>query len=220
VLKNLQSGAGEKAFVWQFFSRWISEILADFWSVAKVGIASSLGLIGVVSLPSAFVFRVALDDPHPIPWIRVQLSTALGNALYPHPQWARLSRLWESYYPIAGLDEKKKILILMLEKNIPRFVEIMANHQPESLRGKTLKDVFSCKYRQPSVLREYYDSLRSSPGTIRTLSPSLVFAIIGQAKADNRISPKEEGNILDNILRHWALCSKVNIAKICMGNLN
>ena len=97
TLRGLQRGAGRRArTVWQLWERWISEIVADFWSVARVGIASTLGLIGVVSLPRAFVFRLNVDDPHPIPWIRVKLSAAIGDALYPHPQWRQLSATWEA----------------------------------------------------------------------------------------------------------------------------
>ena len=77
--------------VWRWWERWISEIVADFWSVGELGITSTLGLIGVVSLPRAFVFRVGVDDPHPIPWIRVKLSAAIGDCLYPHPQWRQLA---------------------------------------------------------------------------------------------------------------------------------
>src|SRR5262249_53198782 len=80
---------------WTLWERWISEIVADVWSVGKLGIGSTLGLIGVVSMPGWFVFRVATDDPHPVPWIRVRLSCAIGDAFYPHPQWAELSELWE-----------------------------------------------------------------------------------------------------------------------------
>jgi hypothetical protein len=36
-----------------------------------------------------FLFRINLDDPHPFPWLRVKLSCALGQALYPHPQWGK-----------------------------------------------------------------------------------------------------------------------------------
>ena len=60
-----------------------------------------MGLISVVSLPRAFVLRVSLDDPHPIPWIRVKLSCAIGDAFYPHPQWSRLARVWEAMYPLG-----------------------------------------------------------------------------------------------------------------------
>ena len=100
TLRGLQRGAaGAARTVWQLWERWISEIVADFWSVARVGIASTLGLIGVVSLPRAFVFRLNVGDPHPIPWIRVKLSAAIGEALYPHPQWRQLSATWDAFYP-------------------------------------------------------------------------------------------------------------------------
>src|SRR4029453_15356896 len=35
----------DQPLVWQLWERWISEIVADLWSVARVGIASTLGLI-------------------------------------------------------------------------------------------------------------------------------------------------------------------------------
>ena len=66
------------------------------------------GLMAVVSLPRAFVFRVNVDDPHPFPWARVKLSCALGRALFRDPQWGRLSRLWDSFYPTAGLDDARR----------------------------------------------------------------------------------------------------------------
>src|SRR5262249_30181239 len=114
VLQGLQRGSGANRVAWELWERWISEIVADFWSVARVGVASTLGLIGVVSLPRAFIFRMNVDDPHPIPWIRVKLSSAIGQALYPHPQWERLAMLWESYYSPAGLDEERQRLLAML----------------------------------------------------------------------------------------------------------
>src|SRR5919201_3290740 len=103
-LRPLLHAQGERARprhreAWMLWERWISEIVADLWSVGKLGIGSTLGLIGVVSLPAWFVFRVARDDPHPAPWNRVRLSCALGDALYPHPQWRELSQLWGALYP-------------------------------------------------------------------------------------------------------------------------
>ncbi len=49
------------------FGRWVSEVVPDLWSVGTLGISSTLGLIGVVSLPRSFVFRVNADDPHLFP---------------------------------------------------------------------------------------------------------------------------------------------------------
>ena len=138
ILSGLQRGGAGAAVTWQLWERWISEILADVWAVARVGVAAPLGLMGVVSLPRAFVFRTSLDDPHPIPWIRVKLSCALGNALYPHPQWNTLAAIWESHYPVAGLAAEKQRLLLQMEASIPAFVALLVNHRPQSLRGQFL----------------------------------------------------------------------------------
>jgi hypothetical protein len=73
-----QAAGPSEGRIWEFWERWTSEILADLWSVAHVGVSSLLGLMQVVSLPNAFVFRVGLDDPHPVPWIRVLLCAAMG----------------------------------------------------------------------------------------------------------------------------------------------
>ena len=98
VLQDKQR-AVQQPMPWRLWERWISEIVADCWSVARVGVVSTLGLIGVVSLPRPFVFRINVDDPHPAPWIRVKLSCAIGDGLYPHPQWKRIADLWEILLP-------------------------------------------------------------------------------------------------------------------------
>src|SRR5262245_20128195 len=98
-----QGEEGQEQEAWRYWERWISEIFADFWSVARIGVTSTMGLIGVMSLPRVFVFRLNPEDPHPIPWVRVKLSCAIGRALYPHPQWSAVEQLWESFYPRVGL---------------------------------------------------------------------------------------------------------------------
>ncbi len=215
VLQGMETKGGVEETAWRLWRRWISEILADFWSIARVGVASTLGLIGVVSLPRAFVFRVSLDDPHPIPWVRVKLSCAMGQALYPHPQWGRLAELWESFYPRTELDEGVKRLLGVLEATMPGFVALLVNHHPKSLRGKSLMEVMSVGERQPNRLATYYQAWSSSPAQMRAAPPSLAFAVIGQAKADGKISPEEESRVLANLLTHWALRSTLDTSAIC-----
>ena len=121
MLKPLKEEASPDKDLWAIWDRWISEIVADFFSVARVGITSTIGLIGVVSLPRAFVFRVDLNDPHPTPWLRVKISAAIGQALYPHPQWARIAALWEELYPREGLDLERRTLFERLESAYARI---------------------------------------------------------------------------------------------------
>ncbi|HXH01990.1 MAG TPA: hypothetical protein VNN09_01595 [Candidatus Competibacteraceae bacterium] len=213
VLQRQESG--ETDSVWRFWERWLSEILADFWSVARVGIAATMGLIGVVSLPRAFVFRLNLDDPHPLPWIRVKLSCAMGDALYPHPQWQRLARLWESFYPPAGLDEQRRELLARLEAGMADFVELLLEHRPQTLRGKSLREVMEVEKRQPERLAAYYQAWQRSPVAMRAAPPALAFAVIGQARADGRMSPEEESNVLARLLTHWALRSTLDTSALC-----
>jgi len=214
VLRGLQTG-GTDAELWRLWERWISEILSDFWSVAKVGIAATLGLMGVVTLPRPFIFRINVNDPHPVPWIRVKLSCAMGEALYPHPQWTKLGALWSSFYPTTGLDGERTLLLSRLETAIPAFVSVIVNHRPKSLRGATLKEVLGVETRQPSRLSALYRSARTDFRLLKRASPTVAFAAIGQARVDGTISPEEESKIIAELLKHWALRSTLVMSEVC-----
>jgi hypothetical protein len=200
---------------WRFWERWISEIVADYWSIARIGVGSTLGLIAVMSVPRAFAFRINMDDPHPVPWLRVKLSCGLGRALYPHPQWARLAALWETLYPLHGLDKQRRQLLSVLEKSIPDFVDLLIHHRPKALQGNSLSEAMDLEARQPSRLRTQFDTWLSRSSKIRTASPSMVFAVIGQAKADGRIEPQAESRVVGDMLTHWALRGALNASAIC-----
>jgi hypothetical protein len=199
--------------VYSLFSRWISEILADFWSVSRLGVGSTLGLMGVVSLPRAFVFRVGLDDPHPIPWIRVKLSCAMGKSLYPDPQWDKVAEMWEAYYP---LDTAKRQLFTAIESSIPSFVALLVNHRPASLHGRSLGEVMAFSDRTPERLRMLHRTWGNNLERMRRAKPSLVFAVIGQARAGGLITPEAEGPLLIELLTYWAKRNTLNMSAICV----
>jgi len=215
VLQGMQRKGGPEEIAWRLYERWISEILADFWSVARVGIASTTGLMAVVSLPRTFVFRFDFEDPHPIPWIRVKLSAAMGDALYPHRQWNGLSRVWERFYPRTNLEPKLIGLLMMLETTIPAFVTLLVNHRPKALRGRSLMEAMSVEERQPARLAALYQAWGGSPIAMRDAPPSLAFAVIGQARADGKITPEDESNTLANLLNYWAVRSAISTSAIC-----
>ena len=200
---------------WRLWERWISEIVADVWALAKVGIASTLGLMGIVSLPRRFVFRVNVDDPHPFPWIRVKLSCVIGNALYPHRQWKQLAAVWESFYPPTELDAPRAEVIASLQASMPSFVGLLLGHRPRSLRGKSLQEVASMPDRAPQHLLERYESWRASPELMKAAAPTLVFAVFGRARVTGRLTPEEEDRLLGRLITHWALRSTLDIAELC-----
>jgi len=214
-LRGMIAASRRERAAWQLWDRWIAEIVADFWSVGQIGIGSTLGLLSVVSLPRAFVFRGSLDDPHPSPWIRVKLSAEMGNALYPDRQWARLSETWESFYPLDELPERQQTLLRLLEQTIPGLVAMIVNHRPAALRGQMLKDVLNVADRQPETLRQFIQRWRLLPAEMYQARPTLAFAVIGQGRSDGSVSPEEESVVLGKLLTHWALQSTLESAASC-----
>jgi hypothetical protein len=215
VLQGLQRGRASERQAWQLWERWISEIVADFWSVARLGVSSTTGLKGVVSLPRPFVFRLNVDDPHPVPWIRVKLSCAMGNALYPHPQWARLADLWQSFYPIDSLEPERQRLLAQLQESMPGFVAVLVNHRPKALRGRSLGEALGVSARQPARLTALFAAWNRAPEHMYCAPPTLVFAVLGQASADGQLTPEDESALLAKLLTHWALRSTLDASSAC-----
>ena len=193
-----------QAQAWRLFDRWISEIVSDFWAVATLGVGGTTGLMGVVSLPRYFMFRISLDDPHPFPWIRVKISLAFGRLLFPDEQWDRLEQLWNRFYPLAGLQEGQLSIIRELERSLPEFTHLVAGFRPAGLSRQSLNTIFPIAERQPDRLRQYFAEWEHRPNLIRKNRPALVFAVLGQARADHRVSPRLENTLLHDLLTHWA----------------
>lgn len=186
---------------WLLLQRWLSEIIADFWAVAHLGIAATTGLMSVVSLPGYFMFRHHADDPHPFPWIRVKISLAFGEKLFPDPQWNRYRQLWHSLYPTDGCDAETRGMIRQIEMCLPLFVRIVTLHRNPHTGSKPLAALFPVHQRQPGHLRALFDELHLA----RNMRPSLVFAVVGQARADGRLNATDEGLLLSELLSFWAL---------------
>lgn len=214
VLQGMQRGGSDRE-AWVLWERWISEILADFWAIARVGVASTLGLLAVVSLPRAMVFRLSLDDPHPVPWIRVKLSCAIGDALYPHPQWARIAALWESFYPLDAVEPETLRLFSHLQASMPAFVNLLVHHRPPALRGRSLVEVVDTGTRRPVRLAALFSAWSRSPKRMYEAPPTLVFAVLGQARSDGRLTPEAETTVTGKLLMHWALMRTLAASSAC-----
>lgn len=203
---------------WTSWANWISEIVADLWSVAQLGMGSTMGLIGVVSLPRLFVFRSSGNDPHPVPWIRVRLSAALGGALYPHPQWEQLSRMWEELYPLDGLPPAQAEMMRTLDRSIPEFVQTLLAHQPRALNGRRLGDVMRRRDRSPDHLIATYRTWKAKPGLLPEAKPIDVFAVFGQTRAAGLVQPDHESRVLSDLLTQWALRSSIDLTQMCAAH--
>ena len=139
----------------------------------------------------------------------------MGRELFPHPQWDILEDIWLSYYPPADLREAKLSTITLLEKTMPDLAALIAHHRPKSLNGASLKEALQTDERQPDRLSSFFQSWRASSARMYEATPTLVFAVIGQARAEGSISPEAEGRIFSRMLNYWALRDTLDTAVNC-----
>ena len=196
--------------IWRTWEAAISEIVADLWSVGTLGISATQGMLAVVSLPRFFVFRPPGTDPHPMPFLRVLLSCAMGQALYPHPQWAVLARTWEALYPTDQLPPERQQELKTLVAGIPAFVRLLLDFRPATLAGRSLQESFPTRERSPDRLTELHRTWRHDIAVMARQPPSLVFAVIGQARVAGRITPEVESELIGTLLEAWALRSTLS----------
>jgi hypothetical protein len=204
VLHERERQSGEP---WGHFARWISEIVADYWAVARLGVAATLGMIGVLCLPRAFVFKVSSADPHPPPWLRVKLGCAVGHALYPDPQWQDLSALWDALYPPSRASDgsSSEGLSRGFAEDLPELVELLLEHRPASLDGRSLAEATQRRAASASALRQKLGASPSIQFALSRLPPSIACAAVGQARADGQLGPEKEAELVDGLLTQWAL---------------
>ncbi|GIH06918.1 hypothetical protein Rhe02_49850 [Rhizocola hellebori] len=215
LLDAMRRAEGAQRHAWRSWAGWISEIAADLWSVAKLGVGSTLGLIGVVSLPRWFVFRPSGADPHPVPWIRVQVSAAIGAALYPDPQWTTVSKLWSALYPLERAPAAMRGELASLVAHIPEFVGTLLDHRSAALRGERLGNVLWMPGRQRSELLARYASWQRAPQELFAVPPALAFAVLGQARGEGLLSPEQESRLLGAQLTRWAVRGSLDTSVLC-----
>lgn len=205
--------AGRLRRAWGLWERWISEIIADFWSISKIGIGSTLGLIGLVSLPRGFVFRTPDEDPHPMPWLRVLLSCAIGDRLYPDPQWDQLAATWRAMYPLTGVRQELVAIISQLQTTMPSFITVLVDHRPSQLRGRSLGEVLHNPHLQRDALLRRFSMWQSDDQLMTHEPPTLAFAVLGQARASGRLTPERESRMLRQLIVTWARSSALETAR-------
>jgi hypothetical protein len=125
--------------------------------------------------------------------------------------------VWESFYPLEGLEPRNRSLLELLESSMPAYVSLIVNHRPPSLFGASLGEAIGSQTRQPARLHALFDEWTAQPAGIRTAPPALVVAALGQARAHGRITPEREAQTLADLLTHWALRRAIEPCRSCAG---
>jgi len=98
---------------------------------------------------------------------------------------------------------------------MPALATLIAQHRPKSLRGASMQEALQTDERQPTRLSALFQEWRTSKSKMYSASPTMVFAVIGQARAEGSISPETEGRIFAEMLKYWALRDTLDTAVYC-----
>jgi hypothetical protein len=97
------------------------------------------------------------------------------------------------------------VRVARLRKGIPAFVQLLVHHRPAALRGRSLMEAFAPQQRTPERLAALYRAAGGRFVRLRNGQPTLVFAVVGQARHDGLITPEAESRLLADLLTYWAL---------------
>jgi hypothetical protein len=192
---------------WNIFGNWISEILADVFSVGKLGICSTMGLMQVMTLPSFLVFNLDLTDCHPFPYIRVKINCAAGKYLAPSLQWGELENVWDTYYNTSNLHKSAVQRIDNMLKIIPELIAIIMEFNPIKDKPLKIKQLFNTELLSWNNASKIYNG-RLLKKRLYKMGCCEAFAALGQLKQKGFIKPEEEVNIVSELLQRFSKFKK------------
>jgi len=148
-----------------------------------------------------------------MPWVRVLLSCAIGDRLYPDPQWARLAAAWQEMYPSARIRPDLGATLDSLRTTMPAFVEVLVAHRPRRLHGRALGETLRSPHLRRTALLSRYHRWTVEPAAMDHAPPTLTFAVLGQARASGRLAPERESVLLRHAIHRWAVDSALQTAR-------
>jgi hypothetical protein len=88
---------------------------------------------------------------------------------------------------------------------MPDLIALLLQHRPPALRGASLPEALTVAERTPTRLRALWREWQAHPHRVKAARPTLAFAVIGQARADELIVPSQEAQWLGELLVYWAV---------------
>jgi hypothetical protein len=212
VLRSGLSRAGAPAAVCDLFALWSSEIGPDLWAFCGSGLAQAGGIKEILALPTAQVFRISWNDPHPPPYLRALLCFDWCRQVWGRGIWDRWETEWRDMYPLESAPASIRGLIRKLSLFLPAVSSILLRARFRSLNGRRIPDLFDLSVLAPSELRRRIVAHESGNIDLRGMPHSAHLAVFRLIKERGKLS--EEA--LDALMTQWLikLAGKRNVKQI------
>ena len=123
--------------------------------------------------------------------------------------------MWSAFYPVEGLPPQQKEVVTALLDSVAELTEILATHRSAALKGESLAEALQTSVIEPERLQQLFGRWEQAPAAMYGSRPTQVFAAIGQARADGRLTARNESQLIAKLLTHWALRKSIDSAERC-----
>jgi len=194
----MNSGAPKEII--KLYSLWSSEIGPDFWGFCCAGMAQTLSIKELLSLPPSRVFHFSSDDPHPAIYIRVLLSIEWCKQMWGTGQWDFWKKEWDTLYPIELASENKNLLKVCRDF-IPVVANALLNTRFNVLDGKKLPSLFDMKVLLPENLERVIRRFKTGSLDLKGLRPCAQLAAFRLLREKGSLGE----DAIDKIMTEWLL---------------
>jgi hypothetical protein len=199
AIRRAFSGTGVSEIVRDLFTSWSTEIFPDFWTFLNSGVAQTLSIRDVVSVPDGLIFRLSLSDPHPPPYVRVILSIAFCRYIWGNGIWDQWEEDWIALHPLRKCPIETRKTLEHVINAIPLVSKTMITTRFQKLTSKTLSSLFDMDLLSPSRLNSYIYWALSGRTSFGRLSPCTQLATFRLLRDTKNIDEEE----LDGMMTKW-----------------
>ncbi|SEQ58587.1 hypothetical protein [Neolewinella agarilytica] len=147
--------AGMRGFgpkVARLWASWSSEIAADAFAFIFTGYAAVATLKDVLSGSNRMVFHYHPGAPHPIPYVRTLIGTAMCRAVYGAGPWDEMESSWKAAYPLSEAPDDWRALFAQAEEQAKVAVDIVLQQTMQSFGGQSMLAHLPPEHLHPSRL--------------------------------------------------------------------
>jgi hypothetical protein len=149
IAKGLVQEGEEVARIW---SSWATEVAADAYCFANVGLAAVAALSDVIGGSPAQVFAYNPGGVHPISYLRVLLGYAMARRFFGRGIWDDLENAWRTRYALQLAPLSLAPILVALERAVPKVVEISLLSPMRAFGGRTLAQLLDPALVSPEAL--------------------------------------------------------------------
>jgi hypothetical protein len=197
------------------FVLWSSEIGPDFWGFCCSGIAQTLSIKEMLSLPPYRVFYITHDDPHPAIYIRVLLSIEWCRQQWGRGEWDYWEKEWDTLYPLKFTSKTNAEILKKCRMYIPIVAGALLNTRFSSLEGKKITELFDMSVLHPQNLERIVRTAETGTLDLKATRPCVQLAVFRLLRHQRKNSEV----FIDRIMTNW-LIKLGQARKVTMSGLS